>query len=75
MHKEQIGDLLPRRLKAARALSGMTVLKLSEETGIATHSLYRYERGDYVPDAVEIAAIATATGQTIGFFLEEEAAA
>jgi len=74
VQKEQIGDLLPRRLKAARALAGLTMVELGKATDLSTDKLYRFERGDQVPDALELGALAVATGQTVGYFLDEAAA-
>lgn len=59
---------LARRLKAARALSGKKVREVAREIGWSEEKLYRFERGEQVPDAIELAAIAGATAQPIGFF-------
>lgn len=67
------GDLLPRRLKAARALAGLDIPDLAKATGYSTDKLYRFERGQ-VPDALELAALAKALGQPVSYFLEPEAA-
>lgn len=61
--------MLARRLKAARALSGKKVRELADELGWSDEKLYRLERGDQVPDALELAAIAAATGQPVVFLL------
>lgn len=60
---------LARRIKAARNLSGKKVRELADEFGWSSEKVYRLERGDQVPDALELVAIATATGQPLDFFL------
>lgn len=60
---------LARRIKAARALTGKKVRELAGELGWSQDKLYKVERGDQVPDALELAAIADATGQPVGFLL------
>lgn len=60
---------LGRRVRAARALSGKKVREVAAELGWSDEKLYRLERGAQVPDALELAAIAGATGQPIDFFL------
>lgn len=75
VQETRIAHILALRLKIARLTAGLKVAELSEVTGISTHALYRYERGDYVPNAIELAALAKATGQTVAYFVEEEAVA
>lgn len=69
---ERIEEFLPRRLKAARALAGLGVAEVAARLDWSPDKLYRFERGDQVPNAVELAAFATATGQTVAYFLNEE---
>ena len=59
--------VLARRLKAARALSGKKVRELANELGWSDEKLYRFERGQSIPDALDLAAIASATGQSMEF--------
>lgn len=61
---------LSRRLKAARALSGKKARELADEVGISKQKLYRLERGDQIPDVLELAAIAAATGQQVDYFIQ-----
>lgn len=63
---------LARRLKAARALSGKKVRDVALELGYSDEKLYRFERGEQIPDALELAEIAHATGQPIHFFFGGE---
>jgi transcriptional regulator with XRE-family HTH domain len=63
---------LARRLKAARALSGKKVRDVASELGWSDEKLYRFERADQIPDALELAEIAQATGQPIDFFFGGE---
>ena len=72
MQKERNGELLPRRLKAARVLAGLDIPDLAEKTGYSIDKLYRFERGQ-VPDAVELHTLAKALGQPVAYFLEEAA--
>jgi transcriptional regulator with XRE-family HTH domain len=60
---------LARRLKAARALSGKKVRELADELGWSQEKLYRFERGEQEPRALELAAIAGATGASAEFLL------
>jgi transcriptional regulator with XRE-family HTH domain len=62
---------LARRLKAARVLSGKKVGEIASELDWSTQKLYRLESGSQVPDALELAAFAAATGQSVGFLLGE----
>lgn len=59
---------LARRLKAARILSGKDVPELAAEIGVSKRTYWRMERGDRLPDALELERVAAATGQPIDFF-------
>jgi len=59
---------LATRIRAARVLSRKKVPELAQEIGWSVKRLYRVERGDSAPSAVELAAIAEATGQPLDFF-------
>lgn len=74
MRKEQIGEGIPRRIKVARAMADMTTADLAAAANLSRHQVWRFERGEQIPNAVELAQIAEATGQTLAFFLEEAAA-
>lgn len=60
---------LARRLKAARVLSGKSAREVADEAGISKRKMWRFESGDQVPDALELDAIATATGQSVEYLL------
>lgn len=51
-------------------LSGKKVPELSAEIGCSVKTLYRIERGQAVPDALDLAALAKATDQSVEFFYE-----
>jgi hypothetical protein len=57
-----------RRLKAARILADLEVTAIAEKLGWKTDKVYRHERGQ-IPDAVEIAAWANATGVSVEWLL------
>lgn len=67
---------LARRLRAARVLSGKKVPELAKELrGIAgeqaswsPEKVYKLEQGRQIPDALELADFARATGQSLDFF-------
>jgi transcriptional regulator with XRE-family HTH domain len=59
---------LARRVRAARTLSGKKAPELARECGWQTDKLYRIEQGRQEPLALDILALAQATGQSIEFF-------
>lgn len=68
-----LSSALARRLKAARALSGKKVRELADELDWSSEKVYRLERGDQLPDALELAAMAAATNQSVDFLLGGDA--
>ena len=75
MEPAALQDLLPRRLKAARALAGLEAAGLAEACGWSVDKIWRFERGDQVPNALELAALARHTNQSVAYFIDTEAAA
>jgi transcriptional regulator with XRE-family HTH domain len=67
--RDDLQAALARRLKAARTLSGKSVAELARELGWSGDKVYRFERGARLPDALEVAAIAVATSQSVEFLL------
>lgn len=65
-------DTLPKRLRAARAVAGLSLNDLAEQVGVDRHRLSRWERAvDPIPSLVEpglIAAVSKATGFPAEFF-------
>jgi transcriptional regulator with XRE-family HTH domain len=59
---------LARRIKAAQELSGKKTKTLARDLGWDISKLLRIRRGDQVPTAIELHAIAAATGQPLNFF-------
>jgi transcriptional regulator with XRE-family HTH domain len=74
VHSDLAADLTERavefgqRLKASRNLSGKKVKELAQELGWDPHKVYRLEAGAQIPDALELADYAAATGVDIDFF-------
>lgn len=60
---------LPKRLRAARARSGLTLVALSERTGVHSRVLSFYESGEREPRAAALAAIAACLGVSVDWLL------
>lgn len=67
-------DSLPKRLRAARAVAGLSLNDLAAQVGVDRHRLSRWERSvDPIPPLVEpglIAAVSDATGFPAEFFTD-----
>lgn len=68
------GDMkrtLPRRLKQARSMLGLSFRKLAEATGgaVSHNAISRYEKGIMAPGSDALIALARALGQPLDFFL------
>lgn len=59
---------LGRRVRAARALTGKKQADLADDLGWHPDKIGRIEGGKQVPDALELVALAEATGVAITFF-------
>ena len=68
LDQDLLSTVLARRLRAARHLSGRKVPELARDLGWSPEKIYKLEQGRQVPDALELAGFARATGQPIGFF-------
>ena len=53
------------QIRAERAAAGVTRDEITERTGIGRSTLYRIERGERVPDMVQLAQIASALPVTV----------
>lgn len=51
---------IAEQIKAERAAAGVTRDEITDATGIARSTLYRIERGERVPDMIQLAQIASA---------------
>ena len=60
--------LIPARLKEARLAARMTQTELAEVAGVKRQSVSYYESGERVPEPENMAAIARALGQPMGYF-------
>lgn len=52
-------------IKAARNAAGLSVNDLAEAVGVAPNTVYRWERGEWVPTLANLEAVATATGHRL----------
>jgi transcriptional regulator with XRE-family HTH domain len=60
---------LPKRLRAARARSSLTLVALSERTGVHSRVISFYESGEREPRAAALTAIATHLGCSVDWLL------
>lgn len=60
--------LIPARLREARLAARLTQTELAEQAGVKRQSVSYYEAGEKVPEPENMAAIARALGQPIGYF-------
>ena len=58
-------NYLGKRMVKARGESGMSIQELSDELGVAVQTVYRWERGDRIPDVVTFMHIAKTLGISI----------
>jgi transcriptional regulator with XRE-family HTH domain len=61
------------RVRELRESRGLTIRALSDRTGLAENSIYRIERGERVPSATSVEAIARGLGVAPGELFEEPA--
>lgn len=62
-------DLMPKRIKAARALQGFSQVELAKRTGTTQHAIACYETGRNRPNSFTLAMLATALGVTSDYLL------
>ena len=62
MSKEDLKEILGRRLEQARLMRGMSLRELAEATGeiVSYNALHRYEHGDMMPSDEVLMAVAIA---------------
>lgn len=60
---------LPKRLRDARAQAGLTLVALSERTGVHSRVLSFYESGEREPRAAALTAIATHLSVSVDWLL------
>lgn len=63
------------KIKKAREAAGLTQVQLAAALNVEQSTVSRWERDDPTPSLYWLVAIATATGQTVAYFLEEATAA
>lgn len=68
MHKVEFS---PKRLREARGMKRREEIAVVARVSVET--IRRWESGAYVPDAEQLAAIASATGKDISFFFRRAA--
>lgn len=68
MHPVQF---VPGRLREARGIRRREEIAVAARVSVET--LRRWESGAYVPNASQLAAIASATGKSIAFFFQRAA--
>jgi transcriptional regulator with XRE-family HTH domain len=59
---------LGRRIRAARALSGLLAPELAQRLGVHPDTLRKYERGLRIPSADQLEALAAASNVPLEFF-------
>jgi transcriptional regulator with XRE-family HTH domain len=60
-----------RQIRLIREEKGLTVRVLSDRTGLAENSISRIERGERIPSATSVEAIARGLGVTPGALFAE----
>lgn len=60
---------LPKRLRAARQNAGLTLVALSERSGVHVRGLAYYESGEREPKAASLTAIARHLGCSVDWLL------
>jgi len=70
MSKEDLKEILGRRLEQARLMRGMSLRELAEATGeiVSYNALHRYEHGDMMPSDEVLMAVADVLDKPLDFF-------
>ena len=68
---QDVRRTLPRRLKQARSMLGMSLRNLADATGgkVSHNAIARYEKGEMAPGSDALIALARALSQPLDFFL------
>ncbi len=74
MSKNDPKSIFAKRLKQARAMSGLSLRKLEQAIGgvVSYNALSKYEKGEMMPSSDVLMAVSEATGQSYGFFFREK---
>ena len=62
------GEDLPARIRAARALAGLSRNQLAERLGVSSHTVAKWEAGIQYPNAERLEQIGVACGVPVEFF-------
>jgi transcriptional regulator with XRE-family HTH domain len=65
--------LFGAKIRQARLAAGMTQAALAQAAGTRERNIVRWENNQHAPRLEHVAAIATATGREIDFFVTDEA--
>ena len=66
LHSQYMGkNLIGARLMQCREERGMSVQELAGELGVAVQTIYRWERGERVPDVITFMHIAKVLGVNV----------
>lgn len=61
-------DFFGKQIEQERKLAGLSVLELSQKTGLSEERLMKLESGDAFPDVRELTTIAKSLGRKQGYF-------